>query len=163
MDCSPPGSPAHGILQARIPEWVAMPSSRGSSRPGIEPMSLTSPALPGGFSTTGTTWEALLPCLALNLYSHWWGQYSWSLWPRVELRNRGSARGTRWPKRSPPAGAEVGPTAWGARVPKPSVSTAGLAERASAGKSPLPTSAPVRGQIPSPQHLTLPRRRLHHV
>ena len=33
MDCSPPGSSAHGILQARILEWVAMPSSKGSSRP----------------------------------------------------------------------------------------------------------------------------------
>ena len=26
MDCSPPGSSAHGILQARILEWVAVPS-----------------------------------------------------------------------------------------------------------------------------------------
>ena len=34
MDCSPPGSSVHGILQARILEWVAMPSSRGSSQPG---------------------------------------------------------------------------------------------------------------------------------
>ena len=25
MDCSPPGSSVHGILQARIPEWVAIP------------------------------------------------------------------------------------------------------------------------------------------
>ena len=33
MDCSPPGSPVHGILQASIREWVAMPSSRGSSGP----------------------------------------------------------------------------------------------------------------------------------
>ena len=32
-DCSPPGSSVHGILQARILEWVAMPSSRGSSQP----------------------------------------------------------------------------------------------------------------------------------
>ena len=31
MDCSPPGSSVHRILQARILEWVAMPSSRGSS------------------------------------------------------------------------------------------------------------------------------------
>ena len=31
MDCSPSGSSAHGILQARILEGVAMPSSRGSS------------------------------------------------------------------------------------------------------------------------------------
>ena len=33
MDCGPPGSSVHGILQARIPEWVPMPFSRGSSRP----------------------------------------------------------------------------------------------------------------------------------
>ena len=33
MDCSPPGSSVHGILQARILEWVAMPSSRDSSQP----------------------------------------------------------------------------------------------------------------------------------
>ena len=32
-DCGPPGSSVHGILQARILEWVAMPSSRGSSWP----------------------------------------------------------------------------------------------------------------------------------
>ena len=32
MDCSPPGSSVHGILQARILEWVAMPSSRGYSQ-----------------------------------------------------------------------------------------------------------------------------------
>ena len=32
MDCSLPGSSVHGILQARIPEWVAIPFSRGSSR-----------------------------------------------------------------------------------------------------------------------------------
>ena len=29
MDCNPPGSSVHGILQARVVEWVAMPSSRG--------------------------------------------------------------------------------------------------------------------------------------
>ena len=33
MDCGPPGSSVHGILQARIVNWVAMPSSRGSFRP----------------------------------------------------------------------------------------------------------------------------------
>ena len=33
MDCSSPGSSVHGILQARILEWVAMPFSRGSSQP----------------------------------------------------------------------------------------------------------------------------------
>ena len=32
-DCSPPGSSVHGILQARILQWVALSSSRGSSWP----------------------------------------------------------------------------------------------------------------------------------
>ena len=58
MDHSPPGSSVHGILQARILEWVALLSSRGSSNPGIEPTSLMYPALAGGFFTTSATWEA---------------------------------------------------------------------------------------------------------
>ena len=33
MDCSPPGLSVHGILQTRILEWIAIPFSRGSSRP----------------------------------------------------------------------------------------------------------------------------------
>ena len=33
MDCGPPGSSVHGLLQAGILEWVAIPFSRGSSRP----------------------------------------------------------------------------------------------------------------------------------
>ena len=33
MDCSPPGCSVHGILQARILEWFAIPFSRGSSLP----------------------------------------------------------------------------------------------------------------------------------
>ena len=39
MNCSPPGSSVHRILQARVLEWVAMPSSRSLPDPGIEPMS----------------------------------------------------------------------------------------------------------------------------
>ena len=42
MDCSLLGSSAHGVLQARILAWVAVPSSRGSFAPGVEPTSLTS-------------------------------------------------------------------------------------------------------------------------
>ena len=42
MDYSLPGSSVHGILQTRILEWVAMPSSRGSSRPmGLNPCLLS--------------------------------------------------------------------------------------------------------------------------
>ena len=33
IDCDPPGSSVHGILQVRVLAWVAMPSSRGSSQP----------------------------------------------------------------------------------------------------------------------------------
>ena len=33
MDCNPPRSSVHGIFQARMPEWVAITFSRGSSRP----------------------------------------------------------------------------------------------------------------------------------
>jgi len=41
-----------GIVQARVLEWVAISSSRGSSRPRDQTMSSASPALAGGFSTT---------------------------------------------------------------------------------------------------------------
>ena len=47
VDCSPPGSSLHGIFQAKILEWVAISSSRGSPDPGIEPASLMSPVLAG--------------------------------------------------------------------------------------------------------------------
>ena len=52
MDCSLPGSFAHGILQARRLEWD-FPDS------GIEPQSLVSSALASKFFTTSTAWEAL--------------------------------------------------------------------------------------------------------
>ena len=51
MDCGPPGSSVHGILQARILEWVAISFSRGSSRPRDQTTSFASPALAGGFFT----------------------------------------------------------------------------------------------------------------
>ena len=49
IDCSPPGSSVHGILQAKILEWIAISHSRVSSAPGIDP---TCPALAGGFFNT---------------------------------------------------------------------------------------------------------------
>ena len=39
MDYSPPGSSVHGILQARILAWVAIPFSRDLPNPGTEPKS----------------------------------------------------------------------------------------------------------------------------
>ena len=49
MNCSLSGSYVHGILQARILEWVAMLSSGDLPDPGIKPVS---PSLAGGFITT---------------------------------------------------------------------------------------------------------------
>ena len=51
MDCSPPGSSVHGILQGRILEWVACPPPGDLSNIGIEPMSLAAHALVDGFFT----------------------------------------------------------------------------------------------------------------
>ena len=51
MDCSPPGFSVHGIFQARILEWPAIPFSRGSSQPrdpSLQADSLLSK--PSGFS-----------------------------------------------------------------------------------------------------------------
>ena len=53
MDYSPPASSVHGILQARILEWVAMPSSRGSSQPREDQTQVSSVScIAGGFFTT---------------------------------------------------------------------------------------------------------------
>ena len=61
--CSPPDSSVHGILQARILEWVAISSSRGSSNPGIQPMSPPSPARAGRFLTTVPPEKLFMPRL----------------------------------------------------------------------------------------------------
>ena len=63
MDYSPPGSSIHGILQARILEWVALPSPRDRPNPGIEPRSPvsqadSSPSEPPGYQNY--QWEQLV-------------------------------------------------------------------------------------------------------
>ena len=56
VDCNPPGSSVHGILQARILKWVAVPFSRGSSQPrNRTQVSHTG----GGFFTNWATRETL--------------------------------------------------------------------------------------------------------
>ena len=59
MDCSPPGSSVHGNLQARILGWVAMPFSRGSSRPRDWTCISCVSCIAGIFFTHWATWEAL--------------------------------------------------------------------------------------------------------
>ena len=56
-DHSPPGSSVHGIVQARILEWLPWPSLGDLPDSGIESVALKSPALAPG-SSTSTTWEA---------------------------------------------------------------------------------------------------------
>ena len=68
MDCSPLGSSVHGILQARILEWAAVPSSRGSSQPrDLSHVSYCS-CIAGNFFTTeppGKPHLTIHPVLAL--------------------------------------------------------------------------------------------------
>ena len=62
MDCSWPGSSVHGILQARVLEWFALPSSRGSSQPRDQTQIPISPALTSRFFTTSALpWKAHVP------------------------------------------------------------------------------------------------------
>ena len=63
MDCTLPGFFVHGILQARILEWVARLSSRGSSWPRDRtPISSVS-CIAGRFFTHWATWESPTSCI----------------------------------------------------------------------------------------------------
>ena len=57
MDCSPPSSSIHGILQARIQSGLPCPPPGDLPNPEIKPESLTSFLLAGGFFTTSTTYK----------------------------------------------------------------------------------------------------------
>ena len=64
MDCTVSGSSVHGILQARILQWVGFPSPGDPPNPGIQPVSL---ALAGRFSTTGPPGKSSFPIFRLSL------------------------------------------------------------------------------------------------
>ena len=55
VNSSPQGSLVYGILQAIILEWVAMPPPGNLPDPGVEPVSLKSPALGSRFFTTNSS------------------------------------------------------------------------------------------------------------
>ena len=61
VDCSLIGSSVHGILQARRLEWVAMPSSRGSSQPKDRNCVSWISCTAGGFFTTEPPAKPSLP------------------------------------------------------------------------------------------------------
>ena len=67
MDCSLAGSAIHGIFQARILEWVAVPAPGDPSDRGIKGASLVSLALAGGFFTI---WEKKVSHLFLDKNVH---------------------------------------------------------------------------------------------
>ena len=58
MDYNLPGSSVHGILHQEYWNGLPFPSPGDLPNPGIEPESLLSPALAGGFLTTSATWHA---------------------------------------------------------------------------------------------------------
>ena len=72
VDCSPPGSSVHEILQARIRSGLPCPPPGNPPNTGMESASLASPALASRFFPSGTTWEASLtigtPEKSLDLY-----------------------------------------------------------------------------------------------
>ena len=61
LDCSPPGSPVHGISQARMLEWVAIPFLQGIFPSQRLNLHLLSPALASGFFTTEPPGEPKSP------------------------------------------------------------------------------------------------------
>ena len=71
MDCSPPGSSVHGILQARILAWVARPFSRGSSRPRDQTQVSR---IAGGFFTV---WAHMWDRLPLQVWCMRQGVQGW--------------------------------------------------------------------------------------
>ena len=85
MDHSPQGSSVHGILQARILEWIAVPSSRDLPHPGMEPTSLMSPAFAGRFFPTSTTWEALVIMPILSEAEHYASSHEPLLHPLLHM------------------------------------------------------------------------------
>jgi len=65
MDCSLSGSSIYGIPQARILEWIAMPSSRGTSQPRVQTCISCGSFIAGGSFTTELPGEA-----PINEYSY---------------------------------------------------------------------------------------------
>ena len=86
VDCSLPGSSVHGILQARILEWVAIPFSRGSSQPRDQTLISYVSSLAGRFFTTSATWEDIGSSIKHSnfvLFEQCVFGLSWTFWVAV--------------------------------------------------------------------------------
>ena len=90
VDYGPPGS-CPWNSPGRILKWVACPPPGDLPQPGIKPVSLASPALAGGFFTTGSTCEAprsycLGPIWIKILHCHHWKGLSNHLLSEMRIR-----------------------------------------------------------------------------
>ena len=86
MNCSPPDS-VHGILQARIPEWDVMPSSRGSSRPRDRTLISCVSCIAGAFFTTEPPGKPqyVYTCICAHIHTH---KYTY-IWPQHRTPKHG--------------------------------------------------------------------------
>ena len=138
MDCSPPGSSVHRVLQARILEWGAISFSRGSSRPRggawvsfMAGRSFTVWStreaqweLTGGGIETGPAGCALWLALPRGAFGHIWGRFGWS------QLGAGCAPGPWW--------VEAGGAAPHRAAPMRPLMPAALRRRSPASASPVP-------------------------
>ena len=101
MDCSPPGSSVHGILQARILEWVAIHVSRG----GFQPRDQTQfSGTASRFFTVWATRSASITCSndyyqcnsTLRKEKVFFGQVTFFLWDKWQLSCLWNGRLRRW-------------------------------------------------------------------
>ena len=105
VDGSLPGSSVHRILQARILEWVAMPSSRGSSWPR-DWTEVSYVFCIGGFFTTSATWESPsrlklgiraergVPCFLLDAVMRWISLFLSCMYLQVQWSSDHSPEGS---------------------------------------------------------------------
>ena len=90
-DCSPPGPSVHGILKARIVEWIAIPFSRNLPNPGIESMSLHCRQILYYLSHQGR------PISSINAYI--WNLERWYWWTYLQGKmemHREQTNGCGW-------------------------------------------------------------------
>ena len=85
MDCSTPNSFVHGILQARILEWIAMLSSRVSSQPTDGTCVSYVSYFGRWVLTTSATWEAHLKNMKTLIWKYIWNHmFITALFTRVK-------------------------------------------------------------------------------
>ena len=84
MDCSPPGSSVHGVLQAGILEWVAMLSFRGCFQPTVQMMGWKQKKMKKKFWLYFPQ-EILSWAGVISLEPDWFGSQGWSVLGLREL------------------------------------------------------------------------------